>query len=351
MTNKEEVVQVILPDFCRWQVLLAAVLMAEIVLLSIEIVRQGVPIWHQLGINSLLIIGLSLLILFCLCLARNWLNDFEGNRAWWVSWVVIVIIGFIASWLGWLLLQVFEYALLDINQLEFSLRTSVVVAMLSAVMLRYYYIQQLWQQENMSQTEARVQALQSRIRPHFLFNSLNSIAALIPENPIKAEQATEDLADLFRSALRDTRELSTLDDELAMVEKYLRIEQHRLGQRLKLSWQVDDLPGDALMPPLLLQPLVENAVAHGIEPSTEAGTVGISGACDGDYVVIVVTSPFNQNSSSRDGNQMAVANIRERLHYHFSGRASLSLNPYNPESDKGQFQSILRFPYNAYSSS
>ncbi|MBE9548117.1 MAG: histidine kinase [Proteobacteria bacterium] len=342
--QQEATVQVILPDFCRWQVLLAAVLMGEIVLLSIELLHPGIPAWYQLGLNTLLISGLSALVVFSLCSLRNWLNDFEGDRAWWVSWLLMWVSGFIISWVGWLLLQILEIPMPEINRLEFSLRISLVVAMISAAMLRYFYVQQLWQQETLSQTEARVQALQSRIRPHFLFNSLNSIVSLIPEDPIKAEQATEDLADLFRSALRDTSEASTLGDELEMVGKYLRIEQHRLGRRLQLNWQVDDLPTDARVPRLLLQPLVENAVAHGIEPSSKGGTVGISGACDGDYVVIVVTSPLTNSLPSRSGNQMAVANIRERLHYHYAGRASLSLN-----REEGQFQTILRFPYDEVS--
>jgi len=340
----DESLQVTLPDFCRWQVLLTAVLMGEILLLANALVHPQHMDWYQLGFYSFLIGTLSVLVISSLCWWRNWLHNFEGNRAWWVSWLLIVISAIFYSWLGWVLLQKLGFSVLQFQQPEFSLRISLVVAMVSAAMLRYFYIQQLWQQQTLSQTEARVQALQSRIRPHFLFNSLNSIVALIPENPVKAEQVTEDLADLFRSALRDTSIAGTLGDELEMVRKYLRIEQHRLGKRLQVDWQVDDLPTDARVPRLLLQPLVENAVAHGIEPSRKGGIVGISGAYDGDYVVIVVNSPLTNSLPSRSGNQMAVANIRERLQYHYAGRASLSLN-----REEGQFQTILRFPYDAYS--
>ncbi|MCF6226783.1 MAG: sensor histidine kinase [Xanthomonadales bacterium] len=342
----EESLQVILPDFCRWQVLLTAVLMGEIVLLANALLHPQQMDWYQLGLSTLLIGALSILMISSLCWWRNWLNNFEGNRAWWVSWLLIVVSAVFYSWLGWMLLQRFGFSLPEVQQPGFSLRISLVVAMISAAMLRYLYIQQLWQQQTLSQTEARVQALQSRIRPHFLFNSLNSIVALIPEDPAKAEQATEDLADLFRSALRDTSIAGTLGDELEMVRKYLRIEHHRFGSRLQIDWQVDDLPTDARVPRLLLQPLVENAVAHGIEPSPNGGVVGISGACDGDFVVIVVNSPLTNSLPSRSGNQMAVANIRERLQYHYAGRASLSLN-----REEGQFQTILRFPYDAYSNS
>jgi len=356
-----ENVQVNLPDFCRWQVVMAAIVMGIIVLLSVQLVDEPMQwdadAWFRLGIELVLIIALAMLIVFSLCLLRNWLNNFEGNRAWWVSWLLIIVAGMLVSHLGWLLLQKMVLPLPAISALTFSVRISIIIAMIAAAMLRYFYVQQLWHQETLSQNEARVQALQSRIRPHFLFNSLNSIAALIPENPQKAEQATEDLADLFRSAMRDTSTMSTLADELSMVEKYLRIEQHRLGPRLRVNWQVDDLPVDARMPPLLLQPLVENAVAHGVEPLANGGTVDISGACDGDYVVIVVTSPYSNRTPARSGNQMAVANIRERLYYHYSGRASLILAP-TKQSTPGsgskesgdRFQTILRFPYDAYTS-
>ncbi len=341
--------QVVLPDFCRWQVVLAAVMMGEIILLSVELIHQARLNWTQIGISSLFVVLLSVTTILTLCLLRNWLNQFQASRGWWLSWLLSIVIGFVASWLAWPLSAGLADILGQIStvteRLNFSLRVALVEAMVAAVILRYFYFQQLWQQEVISQAEARVQALQSRIRPHFLFNSLNSIAALIPEDPLKAELAIEDLADLFRSALRDSSKVSTLDDELEVVRKYLRIEQHRMGSRLLVQWRLGETPMDAQVPPLILQPLVENAITHGVEPNSGVGTVEISSAFDGDNLVLVVSSPVSKTSSFRAGNQIAVANIRERLHYHYAGCASLTLNQQDD-----QFQAILRFPYVKYSS-
>ncbi len=343
-TEAESSYQVVLPDFCSWQVILAAMVLAEIVLLATELIYQLSPDWRRVGVSSLLVVVLAISTLGLLCISRNWLNQFEGVRGWWLSWLLSVSAGFVVAWLAWPFLSDLaagfglQFAMAE--QLNFSLRVALVEAMIAAAILRYYYFQQLWQHEMLSQAEARVQALQSRIRPHFLFNSLNSIAALIPEDPQKAELATEDLADLFRSALGDARKVSSLRDELDVVNKYLRIEQHRLGSRLEVQWRLGEVPLDAQVPPLILQPLVENAITHGVEPSSGVGIVEISSAFDGENVVLVVSSPISKARVSKSGNQIAITNIRERLHYHYAGCASLSLQPQGD-----QFQAILRFPY------
>src|SRR6185503_20942227 len=125
-------------------------------------------------------------------------------------------------------------------------------------------------------TEARLQALQARIRPHFLFNSITAVLSLMRSEPRRAEVALEDLADLFRVLMRDNRELAPLADEVELCRQYPELEQLRLGERLGVDWNVKSMPGDALVPPLLLQPLLENAVYHGIEPSSERGVVSIN---------------------------------------------------------------------------
>ena len=125
-------------------------------------------------------------------------------------------------------------------------------------------------------TEARLQALQARIRPHFLFNSINAVLSLVRSDPQRAEAALEDMADLFRVLMRDNRELTPLEDEVALCRQYLDLEKLRLGDRLIVDWNVKSMPADALVPPLVLQPLLENAVYHGIEPSSEPGTVSIN---------------------------------------------------------------------------
>jgi len=173
-------------------------------------------------------------------------------------------------------------------------------------------------------SEARLQALQARIRPHFLFNSLNAVLSLIRQDPRRAERALEDLSDLFRVLMADNRELTPLAREVDLCRQYLAIEELRLGPRLQLDWQVADMPGDALVPPLILQPLLENAVYHGIEPRSEPGTVTIRIWRDGDRVRALLRNPYRGEGDRHSGNRMALANIRERLLLHFDAEAQLT---------------------------
>jgi two-component system sensor histidine kinase AlgZ len=165
--------------------------------------------------------------------------------------------------------------------------------------------------------EARLQALQARIRPHFLFNTLNAVLSLIRKDARRAESAIEDLAELYRMVLADAKNLTTLARELDLTRQYLNLEQLRLGDRLVVDWQTADAPRDALVPPLLLQPLVENAVYHGIEPGVEPGTIVIAIRRDRDRVHVKLTNPYHPEYQHRQGNRIALANIRERLALHF----------------------------------
>jgi two-component system sensor histidine kinase AlgZ len=173
-------------------------------------------------------------------------------------------------------------------------------------------------------SEARLQALQARIRPHFLFNSLNAVLSLIREDPRRAEMALEDLSDLFRVLMADNRELTPLSREVDLCRQYLAIEELRLGPRLQIDWQIGDMPGDALVPPLILQPLIENAVYHGIEPRSAPGTITIRIWRDGDQVRALLRNPYQSKGDRHSGNRMALANIRERLQLHFDAEASLT---------------------------
>jgi two-component system sensor histidine kinase AlgZ len=172
-------------------------------------------------------------------------------------------------------------------------------------------------------SEARIQALQARIRPHFLYNSINAVLSLIRSDPRRAERALEDLADLFRVLMADNRTLTPIADEVALTRQYLEIEKLRLGDRLKVTWNIDSMPADALVPPLLLQPLVENAVYHGIEPGTEPGEIVIDISRNGTQMVIRMRNPVSAEGSRHIGNKMAVGNIRERLQLHFDAEASM----------------------------
>ena len=172
-------------------------------------------------------------------------------------------------------------------------------------------------------TEARLQALQARIRPHFLFNSINAVLSLMRAEPRRAETALEDMADLFRVLMADNRDLAPLENEVELCRQYLALEQLRLGARLQIDWHVDNMPKDALAPPLVLQPLLENAVYHGIEPSIEPGVISVNIYHVRDQVHMVLRNPYRKDGSHHAGNKMALGNIRERLALHFDAEASL----------------------------
>ena len=172
--------------------------------------------------------------------------------------------------------------------------------------------------------EARLQALQSRIRPHFLFNSLNAVLGLIRSDPRRAERALEDLADLFRALMSDGRSLVRLADEVALIERYAALEQLRLGDRLRMSWDLDAAPMDALLPPLLLQPLLENAVYHGVEPGVGTGDVLVRIERQDDRVRVRIENPLPAPvEGGRGGSHMALDNVRERLMLFFDAEARL----------------------------
>ena len=172
-------------------------------------------------------------------------------------------------------------------------------------------------------TTARLTELQSRIRPHFLFNTLNSAIALVREEPAKAESLLEDLSDLFRVALVEQGESTTLAEEITLARRYLAIEAVRFGPRLQVQWHLDPRTDAARLPPLLLQPLVENAVKHGVEPSARGGKLRVLTELRGSRVVVRITNTLppkdgkNGNGNGSDnaprGHGIALANVRARL--------------------------------------
>jgi two-component system sensor histidine kinase AlgZ len=161
-------------------------------------------------------------------------------------------------------------------------------------------------------TTARLSELQARIRPHFLFNTLNSAIALVRAEPRQAENLLEDLSDLFRHALMEQGESVTLAEEIALAQRYLAIEQVRFGERLQVQWALDESASGARLPPLLLQPLVENAVKHGVEPSASGAQIKISTQRRGSVVVVKVSNTVPVLESV-PGNGLALKNVRERL--------------------------------------
>ena len=190
-------------------------------------------------------------------------------------------------------------------------------------------------------TEARLQALQARIRPHFLFNSINGVLGVLRADPKRAEAALMDMADLFRVLMRDNRTLQPIGDEIELTRQYLNLEKLRLGDRLNVVWKLDKMPHDALLPPLVLQPIAENAVYHGIEPTQAAGDIEIEVLRTRSEVLITVKNPFLETAGNHHGgNKMAMSNIRERLALHFDAEARMVCGPRD-----GRYQVQIALPY------
>jgi two-component system sensor histidine kinase AlgZ len=224
----------------------------------------------------------------------------------------------------------------------FVLPNVLIAAVVGALALRYFYVSQQWRRSVELEARARIHALQARIRPHFLFNSMNTIAALTRSNPARAEEAIEDLADLFRASLGDARAQISLREELEVARIYQRIEQLRMGERLRVEWDVAALPARAVVPSLMLQPLLENAIGHGIEPLPAGGTVTVRGWLDAETIVLEVENPLPRDGTApaRKGNRMALDNVRQRLELAFPGRSGVEVR----DAD-GRFTVRLWFPH------
>ena len=223
----------------------------------------------------------------------------------------------------------------------FLARNLGIAAVASFLFARFFLLQQQWQAQVAAESDVRLNALQSRIRPHFLFNTLNTISSLIHDRPDQAEQATMDLADLLRTGLKD-EPTHALSDELDLIRGYLRIEQLRLTDRLNIEWDIsEEVPLGQQLPPLLLQPLVENAVIHGISRRAEGGALRIEGRrIRFGRIRFTVTNPLaDADSRPAEGNQSALENIRQRLALAFEERYGLKT-----WTEDGHFKAELTIP-------
>ena len=221
---------------------------------------------------------------------------------------------------------------------ETLVRAALLAAATSGLLLGYFALRA--RAADPAATEARLAALTARIRPHFLFNSLNAVLSLIRSDPRRAESALESLAELFRVLMRDPRDLSPLSDEIELCRQYLELERLRLGERLRVEWDIAEIPDDARLPSLILQPLLENAVYHGIEPSADGGTLHIRFARRDQRLLIELRNPLAGSGQHAPGNRMALANIRERLALRYDLEARLDV-----EEADGEYRVRIELPY------
>lgn len=335
----------LLPNFCDVRVIFMLVLLVELLAIVLSATPSKSYFWDQLAYISMLMQWIGLLNAAVLCASRKVLNKLSVRTGIASSFTLMMLVslGFcflVISIKNWLLLDE------EISPLgeHFLLRIMVISAAIYAVVLRYFYVQQQWKQHVQAHSKAAIQALRARIRPHFLFNSMNTIASLISFSPEKAEKAVEDLSDIFRASLREDN-INTLADELNLTRSYLDIETLRLGHRLKIDWVIDPDLSDTEVPALCLQPLVENSIYHGIEPLAEGGLISISATHADSKLVLTVSNPIGAGAISlHKSNHMAQENIKQRLHLLYGGNAS-----FNTNETKENYTVILKIPLEANS--
>ncbi|HYC09786.1 MAG TPA: sensor histidine kinase [Steroidobacteraceae bacterium] len=346
-TERERSNAFYLPDLCTSRATLAVVLIVELTAFLLTLARQSatVDFWTDLARTSLFLLWVGLAGSAVLCALRERLARLTVAAGSAAALALVAAVVAAVSVCVYLIGR--TRAVLDSSGAtlfppepgSFAVRNVWIGLIVTGLALRYFYVAHEWRRSVELRAAARVHALQARIRPHFLFNSMNTIAALTRSNPPRAEAAVQDLADLFRATLSDKADTITLAEELEVARTYQRMEQLRLGKRLQVDWKTDSLPGNALIPGLMIQPLLENAIYHGIEPRAEGGTVTISGEVAGGLVTIVVRNPLDPAPGARDGNRLALANIRERLSLLYGERALMKSGRFDAE-----YIVTLRFP-------
>jgi two-component system sensor histidine kinase AlgZ len=338
-----------LPNFCSSPIVFGVVLIAALTAIALTLARQNEwgMFFTDLAKTSLLMVWTSLAISTSLCLFRTRLNRLSKARASALAFAavisIIIMVSEIIYWLG----SIYSTPQMAVpnswfpqNHWYFLSSNVVIGTIIAGLVLRYFYVSHQWQRNVESEARTRIHALQARIRPHFLFNSMNTIAELTRTNPMAAEAAVVNLSDLFRASLADSKKLVPLTQELEVTRVYQEMEQQRLGDRLIVKWQLDDLPQQAHIPSLTLQPLLENAIYHGVEPLPDKGIIEIEGRRKGNMIYLSVRNPLPINKfKSETGNQIALEIILERLELAFGSSASLSR-----AIDQTHYQVSIAFP-------
>lgn len=304
-----------MPNFCHLGTSLRVIVATEATALFAVFadspdLKEGLLAFSE---RSALIQPALLLTLLVLCLASPVVRKLDYRRGMSVIFLTAAIVPVLTT-------LAFNWLLPDAGLLT-PAQTLAFSILMGTVMCGYFHLRGM--ALSPAVTEARLQALQARIRPHFLFNSLNAVLSLVRSDPHRAEHALEDLSELFRALMRENRDLVPLQDEIDLTKAYLGLEQLRLGDRLSVDWHIDKMPSDALIPPLVIQPLVENAVYHGIEPHREPGQISLNIYRSSDTVHVVIRNPYAESGSHHAGNKLALGNIRERLALHFDLDATL----------------------------
>ena len=320
-----------LPNFCNLGVMLRSLLIANLFVVAAAVTRASTleGAWLEFLLLAAFCEPVLILSLAVLCAARRLLHRMGYVPA-------VVAIALFEVGLAWTAARI-GAGLMPGRDLGF-VQVALLALLVTGAVLFYFDLRSRALAPAVA--EARIQALQARIRPHFLYNTINAVISMIRSDPRGAERALEDMADLFRVLMADNRTLAPVSQEIQLARQYLAIESIRLGDRLKVAWRTDGVPPEALVPPMLLQPLVENAVYHGIEPSPNGGEIAIEIGRTGGQILMTLTNPMPAENRHGAGNKMAIANIRERLQLHFDAEATMK-----SEVRDGSYIVTIRMPY------
>lgn len=336
-----------LPDLCSISALLPLILIGQLLAIALTLAASELPAfdWLRFWLLSAEILWIVLCSAILLCRLRRWIEHLPAASGVASCFTVLLLVILLVAAAGQWLLSGMTPGWRD--QLWVVAQHAAIGGILAGLVLRYFYLQQqlhLQEQARLAATmQARFQSLQSRIRPHFLFNSMNSIASLIETDPATAERVVEDMSALFRASLSDVDDLVPLAHELSLCERYIRIEQLRLGERLQVQWDKAALArDDHPVPSLCLQPLVENAIYHGIQPLVAGGTIRITLADDAGCLRCCIENPWQPDTANlrpARGNGMALDNLEQRLRARYGEHASFAV-----QRDDGLFTVRFSLP-------
>lgn len=328
-----------LPNFCRGELVWHVIVLVEMLAIVATIITPPISgnMLNDVFLVSLFLQWIGLTSVSALCLLRPYLNKLPERRAILMAYLILLCI-------TWLVGEFALWLLVSTDRLPtarpewygyFQAQNLTVSAIVNALALRYFLARHRLRQTTMREERARAQIMKYRIRPHFLFNSMNIIASLTQRAPVRAETAIEDMADLFRLMLDDSKDLMPVHTEVSVARKYIKLEKLRLEQRLNVDWKIGSIPRTAKTPVLMLQLLLENAVHFGVEQLADGGNIEVSvEMSDDDTLTIAVENPVTAGTATTETgldrapqqDDSALDNIRLRLHELYADKAQLTVN-------------------------
>lgn len=330
-----------LPELCRGEALLGLVLLAELLVMVLVLAEPGISglDWSRLALVSFFVQWVVLLTVALLCPLRPWLMHLNSVHSSLLTCLLVVLVTLACTAASQYLEHFYQGVPREPADTVVYLKNALISLIMSAIVVRGLYLQSESRRQQRAELQARLQALQARIRPHFLFNSMNSIASLIELDAEQAERALLDLSDLFRAVLAQGDGPSSWQQEAGLARQYLSLEHYRLADRLQVEWHTGQLPDDLPIPHLTLQPLLENAILHGIQPLSAGGTIKVSARLDNGLFRLQLENPLPAQPGLHRGSGTALDNIRMRLVALFGPAASLTTH-----TGDGVFITKIQYP-------